>query len=1133
MAYYEVNTSYNRIEIYFGSKPSVSIRDFMKSHGWRWHSYNKFWYHYNSVANRDIAEQVCAMANGTKPTTPSVTTKPVTTQSAAPEKPITKPVTPPMPPAPKRVTFSENEEVVFTLDGNKYFGEILIAYTDSALVFYTKSIVNGNADYDSVQVPFDQIEKSRYCRRTSMPSRGSVVIFESSSGHILKGLVTEASYFSGDIVTYSIESGGKISAIVENDVAYRRVLDVEYFSSIEDVVPLKSGDKVEYYNDDGVLRIGRVEDFTRDYERVQVSYTEIDEWKDKYTWYDYVRIDGITKLSGLQKSLRREDYITPSSLQDIAYNEEIKARIQTKSDDFKESKHAVAKKPLFKHQLAGCLLAEKYDKFAFFYDTGTGKTVMALNIIESKFRATGARFLIIAPKSIIKTAWIDDAANFYPTMRILPLYKGFDAYKKRGLFRAWRTGRSRSTVENDKIFRAHIKLLSDVFGLKDPEQYSNAEIEAILASEAQHYIINSELFIANPHKYIDELGITGLVMDESAIMKNYDSKTAKTIREISAKLKYVYLLSGKPAPNNEIEFFSQMKVVAPEMFSFSYDRFLALFCTTQSRRNILNPANKDLFAEMVSAKSLIISKKDCLDLPDTVETVRLIELPDEIMDDYNELYYECMVLIKGMDNSSLFYSTQSKMAVLMKLRQMASGFFMQKTDNGTESRLIIDIHKAKINEVKSIIDEIPDEQIIIWCQFQHEIELLEKELSKIDVTVTAYGKTKTLEENIDAFKNGRAKYIIAHPKTLKYGVTFTNCKYAIYYSFSYSAEDYDQSHDRNYRLGQTESCTYFFLQAADTIDEILYDKVMNKLSNAEFFEQLVKDAAKHGIDYDSLKSASDEKIKAELHSQDGISSIQSEIVSRSEHRERERRQKAAQIQFDDAMTGVDFLDAIPGPTDEELFELECELRLEAAKRKQKPLSWYIAQGERLPVYNDPICPEWLEDYRDFPSDYYAADKMLSVIRGLPYTFPSYTEDAPLNFDRCLLYDGLKGDNETVPIINFSDEPEELRMLLEDHPTTEMWIAEMYRRVFHALDELPEHIAEMIRLRYGLHDGVFRTFSTIGDHIGYYFDEDADKYYTCNAARVSQCLSDGIQILAGSYKLEAFRSQVQNVLGIMR
>ncbi len=1130
MAYYEVNTSLNRIEIYFSSKPSVSIRDYMKLHGWRWHYNGKFWYHYNSESNRSVAEQVCDMANGTKTQSRSAVTKHTESQATY-KQAISKQIAQEPHPKKKRVAFSENDKVVFLLEGNKYFGEILSLYSESALVFYSKSIQNGNTEYGSVVVPFEQIEKSQYDRHSLTPTRGTIVVFESSNGYILKGIVTEYTYFSCNIVAYSIEDNGKIYMLEENNVFPWRILEVKYFSSPSDIIPLKIGDKVEYYNNNGSLQVGKVEDISRDCKMVEVSYTKIDEWKDKYTGHDYINIDGITKLSNLKKTLRREDYITPSLSEDIAFNEAIKFRIQTKTDEFKESKHVVAKKPLFKHQLAGCLLAEKYNKFAFFYDTGTGKTVMALNIIENKFRETGARFLIVAPKSIIKTAWIDDASNFYPSMRILPLYKGFDVYKKRDLVRAWRTGKSHQTIANDKVFHAHIKLLSDIFGFKDYEEYSNREIENILLREAQHYIINSELFIANPQKYIKELGITGLVMDESAIMKNYNSKTAKTIREISQILKYVYLLSGKPAPNNEIEFFSQMKVVAPELFHFSYERFLALFCTTQSRRNVLNPANKDLFAEMVSAKSLIISKKDCLDLPDTVETVRLIELPEEIMDDYNELYYECMVLIKGMDNSSLFYSTQSKMAVLMKLRQMASGFFMQKTDEGTKGRIIIDIHKAKINEVKSIIEEIPDEQVIVWCQFQHEIELLEKELSKIDITVTAYGKTKKLEENIDAFKNGRAKYIIAHPKTLKYGVTFTNCKYAIYYSFSYSAEDYDQSHDRNYRLGQTESCTYFFLQAADTIDEIMYDKVMNKLSNAEFFEQLVKDAAKHGIDYNSLKCATDERIKAELHSREGISSLQREIVSRSEKREYERIEKLVQSKKQNTIAGMDFLDAIPEPTDEELFEIEREMN-QKKKIRKRPITWHTAYWKSSTNYNESFRPKWIESYRDFLSESNAADRIRSIVNDLPYTYTIGIDETPLDLERCLLYDELKGDNDVSSVINAVDDPEELRILLEDHPTTEMWITEMYRRVFYAIDELPIHIAEMIRLRYGLNDGVFRTYSTIGDHMGYYLDESVNKYYTCNADRVSQELSKGLQMLADSYKLEAFRTQVEKVLGIL-
>ena len=53
-------------------------------------------------------------------------------------------------------------------------------------------------------------------------------------------------------------------------------------------------------------------------------------------------------------------------------------------------------------------------------------------------------------------------------------------------------------------------------------------------------------------------------MDESAILKNYNGKTAETMREMASLVKYVYLLSGKPAPNNITEYFSQMKIVDPD-----------------------------------------------------------------------------------------------------------------------------------------------------------------------------------------------------------------------------------------------------------------------------------------------------------------------------------------------------------------------------------------------------------------------------------------------------------------------------------------------------------------------------------------------------------------------------------------
>jgi len=1120
MANYKVNSSRNRIEIYFDSKPSVAIRDFMKNNGFRWNSYERYWFSYYSPNNVEVAEQTVSMANGGVHSK----SKPVSAPAPKTTKPKVVAPTSTYAPVVKKKHFDEDELVIFVLDGKEHIGEAWSYNDDEVTVWHVTNYEYGFGNREVSYIPINDVSKNiKYSRATTSPGRKTVVDFESDDGTIQKGLTQEDHYTSIDIICFETDSSGVVHRKCLDRVSYDRILNTYYLSAaIDDFLPFKDGERVEYINDEGKTKTGKVIGYTFNYEKVKIEYVEVDEWKDKWTYTDYVEFGYITKLSGQRKKLVRSEYISDDSADDIEFNKKIKSRIQAR-DNFVESPISVSQKPLFKHQQAGCLLAEKYNKFAFFYDTGTGKTVMALNIIQQKQEIDQAKFLIIAPKSIIKTAWLDDASNFFPTLRIYPLYKGFDSYKKRNLFRAWHTGRSRSTIENDKIFSAHIKFLAEVFGYKDPNDYTVDEIDTILRSDARHYIINSELFIINPRKYINEFGINGIIMDESAILKNYDSKTAKVMREICQEMKYVYLLSGKPAPNNETEFFSQMKIVAPDMFPFSYDRFLSTFCISQARRMLLNPENKALFAEMVSARSLIISKKDCLDLPDTLETVRLIDLPDDIMDDYNELYYECMVLIKGMDDSSTFYSSQSKMAILMKLRQMASGFFINNNPEYEEDRLIIDIHNAKINEVKDIISDIPDEQVIIWCQFQHEIELLEKELAPYGRVVTAYGKTKRLEENIDDFKNGRARFILAHPKTLKYGVTFTNCQYAIYYSFSYSAEDYDQSHDRNYRLGQKSVCTYFFIQAADTIDEIMYEKVMHKLSDAEFFERLIKDAAKHGIDYSSLKPTTEEKIKRELKKQGALEILQDQIVQRSQQREEQRRASVAKQSA--AIGPFGTLDMLPEPDEYDLLTPENRSFKISDSFDSDILKWYEESCEapqKKYLY-----------YGDLDTESLTLEKILSDLDYV--TVPDEYPDS-LDFSSILLCDVPEKELTTI---SFAGESEELEELLDTYPTTEYWIASMYKHIFRALDNLPEHVAEVLKLKYGLRDGKKRAHTTICSIMGGYTEteynwstyEYEDKWYAMTSPKVTMLIQQGLESLKNDSSLSYYKNEVRRTLGI--
>jgi len=55
--------------------------------------------------------------------------------------------------------------------------------------------------------------------------------------------------------------------------------------------------------------------------------------------------------------------------------------------------------------------------YGIFADTGTGKTIMGLEIAKH-FNKT----LILCPLSVIETAWIDDCKHFYPGLKIVNVW---------------------------------------------------------------------------------------------------------------------------------------------------------------------------------------------------------------------------------------------------------------------------------------------------------------------------------------------------------------------------------------------------------------------------------------------------------------------------------------------------------------------------------------------------------------------------------------------------------------------------------------------------------------------------------------------------------------------------------------
>ena len=405
-------------------------------------------------------------------------------------------------------------------------------------------------------------------------------------------------------------------------------------------------------------------------------------------------------------------------------------------------------------------IALNYNCYGIFSDTGTGKTIMGLELARH-YKKT----LIVCPLSIINTAWINDCNKFYPQLKAVSLW-----------------GSKKERLEN-------------------------------LKKKADVYIINYD----GLRIILDEIknfGFDCIILDESSKIKNMNSQITSIVLSLREYIPSRYVLSGCPTPNHNSEIFPQMKFINNEIFGNNYYGFLAKYFT----QDMANPHrwyqtnyNKDCYYNRLLEQSLFIKKEDVVDLPDKTFLIRNVELNKK----QREIYDNVIQDIK--DNINV-WSKFEFTAQLMKSREICDGFIINK------DKSITDFGTNKDKELQDVVDEIGNKPIIIWCQFTYEIEKLASKFGGVALT----SQTKNRDSIIEDFKNKKIKILCTHPKLLGMGNTFINCNYNIYYSQSYSYEEFKQSQDRIHRIGQTNKCTYIMIQCNKTIDEKIYNCLKNK-----------------------------------------------------------------------------------------------------------------------------------------------------------------------------------------------------------------------------------------------------------------------------------------------------------------
>ncbi len=425
----------------------------------------------------------------------------------------------------------------------------------------------------------------------------------------------------------------------------------------------------------------------------------------------------------------------------------------------------------FEHQIDGLARLLTEDRWLDASDMGVGKSLIIANRL--KYMRPGEQCLIVCPKSVIY-GWQEQLRDHADLGCIV--------------------------VDGDRGKRAKL-IAKDTPAIK---------------------ITNYESLIYTPEISLKTWDY--LVGDEIHRAKSFAVITSKTFRRLSEKARYVYTLSGTPAPNGLEDFHGVLAATKPTLLPVqTKTAFEARYCVKSSLSGDGRPPfkitgyrNVQELHHYIASITSRVTKAEALDLPPKTFSSRVVTLEGEQARVYRELKKDAVARLLTMKQEGTI-SLRNVLVESLRLLQIVGGFCPDDSGHVHEFD-----KKAKLSALADVLDEAGDKQVVVWCAFRDEVFFLLKWLAN------NYGPTTSLIggmgiedrfENIQSFREGTSRYFVG---TAAAGGTGINglavASDCVYYSRNFSFGDYSQSQDRCHRIGTKNAVSIIKLVAANTID---------------------------------------------------------------------------------------------------------------------------------------------------------------------------------------------------------------------------------------------------------------------------------------------------------------------------
>ena len=326
-----------------------------------------------------------------------------------------------------------------------------------------------------------------------------------------------------------------------------------------------------------------------------------------------------------------------------------------------------------------------------------------------------------------------------------------------------------------------------------------------------------------------------IIADEGHKIKTHNIAASKAMHRMGAKASYRLLLTGTVITNKAIDVFSQYKFLNPAIYGNSFYAFRNRYFDMVGYGNhtpVLKKSMEGELTEKLHSISYRATKAECLDLPETTDVIRQIELEPTALRIYRGLVKESYAELAGGEVTATNILTR-----LLRLSQLTGGFL-----GNDETAAVEQVSAAKLSALEDILDGAVAEgkKLVIIARFIPEIKAICKLLEKRGLGYSCItGEVKNRDEQVARFQNEpEVMAFVGQIATAGLGITLTAASTMVFYSLDYSMSNFEQTKARIHRVGQRMPCTYLYLVARGTVDE----KVLTALeSKADLARTLVDD----------------------------------------------------------------------------------------------------------------------------------------------------------------------------------------------------------------------------------------------------------------------------------------------------